>query len=156
MGHNEEVKRICAEEYLNYIRSLVIRIKTTQEEIEHQKALLGPSGIQYRESVTQSVTGDALENGVIGLQQLIAEFCGDLAEYVEQQRIAHQVLSNLSRAEYGAALIGYYVHGKSWEQVCVDMSYSWQGMMKLRRKAIAEVYDQMPEEWRRYTIPNAI
>lgn len=45
--------------------------------------------------------------------------------------------------------------GKTWEMVCVEMGYSYSGMMKLRRRAVDEVYDLMPEEWRRNPIPNA-
>lgn len=155
MEHNPEVKRICAEEYLNYIRSLTIRTQTLQSQIDQQRALLEPSGIAYSEGVSSSPATDTLEQGVIALNGLIAEYCTQLAEYVEQQRIAYKVLSDLPKPEHSQALIAYYVQGKTWEEVCVMMGYSWHGMMKLRRRAVVSVYDFMPEEYRRYTIPKA-
>ena len=155
MEHDEEVKRHCATAYLEYIRALVVRIRSLQDEIEEKRALLEPSRSLYREAVSRSLATDAFENGIIGLQELIARFCVELAEYVEQQALAHEVLHSLSRAEYTAALTGYYVQGKSWDRVCADMDYTRDGMMKLRRRAILEVYDFMPESWRRDSIPNS-
>ena len=37
------------------------------------------------------------------------------------------------------ALRGYYLAIKTWEQVAVDMNYSFQGVMLIRKKAIEEV-----------------
>lgn len=155
MEHHPDVKKHCAKAYLDYVRSLSQRIQSLQENIERQKTLMLPSGINYTESVSQSTSGDNLENGVIKLHELIAEYCTELSEYVEQQHIAHDVFNALSKPEYNSALTHYYLLGKSWEQVCVEMGYTWQGMMSLRKKAIQEVYDYMPEEWRRYSIPKA-
>ena len=156
MIHHQDVKKHCAKAYLDYVRSLHQRIKSLQENIERQKAMMLPSGIAYSESVAQSSSGDVLENGVIRLQELIQEYCTEMAEYVEQQKIAHDVFNGLSKPEYTIALTKYYALGKSWEQVCVDMGYSWGGMMKLKRAAELEVYNVMPEEWRRYSIPAAV
>lgn len=155
MGHHPEVKAICAKAYLDYVRSLSARISTLHESIENQRSLLLPKGINYKELVSQSSSVDALETGIIKLQELIKDLCTEMREYVEQQEIARDVLGLLSRSEYTIALTKYYLQGKSWEQVCVDTSYSYRGMMKLKRAALAEVYDLMPEQWRRDPIPNA-
>lgn len=154
MEHSPDVKVYCAKEYLNYIRSLERRIRLLDEEIVHQRALLELSGVDYSEGVSGSPSKSQLEAGVIKLQGMISEYCNELSEYVEQQKIAHSVLNQLT-PKYRDVLKSYYVIGKTWEQICVDMSYSWQGMMSLRRRALQEVYDYMPEEWRRYSIPNA-
>lgn len=149
------MKMHCAKAYLEHVRDLVLRIQTLQEKIERQRAVMELSAAQYREASSPNAVGDAMENGVIELQTLICEFCAELSEYVAEQRAAHAALSHLPRPEYAAALTGYYVHGKSWEQVCVDTGYSWDGMMSLRRRAIPMVYELMPEEWRRDAIPNS-
>lgn len=156
MSHHPEVIKHCSKAYLDYIRSLNLRIQTLQESIERQRSLMLPSGIAYTESVSQSLSGDDLEQGIIKLTDLITQYCTELAEYVEQEMIAHKLFESLSKPEYTVALTKYYLQGKSWEQVCVDMGYSWQGMMSLRKKALVEVYYSMPEEWRRYTIPKAV
>ena len=155
MRHHPEVKKHCARAYLEHVRGLALRVQTLQEQIERQRSVMELSAAQYREASSPNAVGDALENGVIELQALIREFCAELSEYVAEQRAAHAALSHLPRPEYAAALTGYYLHGKSWEQVCVDTGYSWDGMMSLRRRAVPMVYELMPEEWRRDAIPNS-
>lgn len=155
MDHHPEVKSICAKAYLDYVRSLTSRIDTLQESIEQQRSVLLPQGINYREAVSQTSDIDALEKGIVQLQEMISDYCTELQEFVEQQRVAKCVLDRLSRHEYAIALTKYFLQGKTWEQVCVDMDYSYRGMMKLKRAALPEVYDLMPEQWRREPIPNA-
>lgn len=154
MQHDQEVRRICATAYLEHVRSLKTRIDSLQEEIELNRDMLGTT-TRYREKVSKSGNPKSFEDAVIRLQELIADYCTEMAGYVEEQRIAHGVMRNMSRPEYSRALTAYYVRGKSWELCCVDMGYTWQGMMSLRKKAVQEVYDFMPEAWRRDPIPNA-
>lgn len=151
-----EVKELCVKEYLSYVRSLSTRIINLQEQIERKRALLEPSGIQYKESVSSSITDNELAEAIDNLKDLIKEFATELSEYIEQHRQAHITFSKLSRPEYARAMTSYYLHGKSWEEVCVDMRYSWDGMMKLRKKASLELYERMPIQWQKDSIPNAM
>ena len=154
MEHNDEVKLYCAKEYLSYIRSLQRKIKLLDEEIAHHRALLELSGVDYSEGVSGGASRSQLEAGVIKLQELLEERVNETAECVEQQMLANEVLGKL-RPDHCRALYLYYLSDKTWKEVCAEMRYSWQGMMSLRRRAMIEVYDYMPEEWRRYSIPNA-
>lgn len=153
---DSEAKYAKCEEYLKYVRSLSIQIQTKREQIEMQKDLCALSGVDFKERVSVQPTRDSIDNCIIKLEALITEFCTDMAEYVEAQHVASRCLSKLSKPEHRVALTKYYLTGKPWEQVCVDMSYTWQGMMSLRRRAIIELYDYMPEEWRSGRIPKAV
>lgn len=154
LQHDHEVRRICATDYLEHVRSLKTRIDALREEIDLNSDMLGTT-TRYREKVSKSGNPKSFEDAVIHLQELIADFLTEMAGYVEEQRIAHDVMRRLSRPEYARALTAYYLSGKTWEMCCVDMGYTWQGMMSLRKKAVQEVYDFMPETWRREPIPNA-
>ena len=154
MQHDPEVRRICATAYLEHVRSLKTRIDSLREEIDLNSDMFGTT-TRYREKVSKSGDPKSFENSVIRLHELIEDYCTELAGYVDEQYVAHGVMRRLSRPEYARALTAYYVRGKSWELCCVDMGYTYDGMMGLRRKAIQEVYDFMPETWRREPIPNA-
>ena len=73
---------------------------------------------------------------------------GELQGYVEEQHDAHVRLREIEAPELVQALTGYYLLGKSWELCCVEMGYSWNGMMALRRRALLRAYDHMPHWWR--------
>lgn len=154
--HHPEVKKICAKAYLEYIRELNTRIETLREGIERKRSLMLPSGIDYSGVPSSGSAADALGNGVVKLQDMIAEYATELAEYVEQGRIAKGVFEQLSNPRAGTALMKYCLQGKTWEQVCVEVGYSYRRMMQIKSEAMLEIYDLMPEEWRNQSIPNSI
>lgn len=154
MQHDPEVRRICATAYLEHVRSLKARIDMLEEEIAPLRDM-ATATMDYRERVSGSPNPKRFEDAMVRLEELIAEYCTEMAGFVDEQHEAHVALSRMSRPEYSRALTSHYLLGKTWEMTCVEMGYSWQGMMKLRRRAIDEAYDLMPEEWRRNAIPNA-
>lgn len=154
MLHDPEVRRICATAYLDRIRSLKTHIDSLRERIEPLREMVGTT-MDYRERVATSPNPRAFEDAVIRLQDLIADYCTEMAEYAEEQHVAYGVTRRLSRPEYRIAVEMHYIDGKPWTTVCESMGYTKDGMMTLRRKAIDEVYDLMPEQWRRDPIPNA-
>ncbi len=154
MHHDHEVRRICATAYLDHIRSLKTHIDSLQERIEPLREAIGNT-MDYRERVSASPNPKAFEDAVIRLQELIADYCTEIAEFAEEQHVAYGVTRRLSRPEYRMAIEMHYIDGKPWNAVCRAMGYTKDGMMKLRRKAVDEVYDLMPESERRVHIPNA-
>ena len=154
MQHDQEVRRICATAYLYHIRSLKTHIDSLQERIEPLREAIGNT-MDYRERVSASPNPKAFEDAVIRLQELIADYCTEIAEFAEEQHVAYGVTRRMSRPEYRMAIEMHYIDGKPWNAVCRAMGYTKDGMMKLRRKAVDEVYDLMPESERRIHIPNA-
>lgn len=85
---------------------------------------------------------------VVRLHDLIQNYCAELACYVDEQNVAHACVRLMERPEYVQAITGHYLLGRTWERVCVDMGYTWDGMMTLRKRAVTAFYDVMPTEWR--------
>lgn len=152
---SEEVRVICATRHLDYLKDLVLRVNNLKEAIERERSRLDLTGAPIKEYVSISRDHDALSDGIVQLQEMIKDYCTELAEYVEQMRIAHSVLDRLSKAEYTIALTRHYLFCEQWKDVAKAMGYTHSGLMTLRRKAIAELYGYMPEEWRR-TLPKAV
>lgn len=53
-----------------------------------------------------------------------------------------EILETISKLEDGRerlALQLYYIDMKSWEQVAVEMSYSWRQIMNIRKRAIRNI-----------------
>lgn len=154
LQHDPEVRRICATAYLEHLSTLRAEIDALEEEIAPLRDMT-MSAMDYREYVSSSPNPKAFEDAMARLQELVDRCFTEQVGYTEELDVAHGVFLGLSRREYARALKSHYLFCRSWEQVCVDMGYTWSGMMKLRRKAVDEMYDLMPEEWRRNAIPNA-
>lgn len=151
---DDEARLLKSESYLMHVRSLSMLIRSKKEQIEfEQECTL--SGVDYGEKITVQPTRDAIDNHIISLAALVDTYNTELAEYIEAKKEAAQVLKKLSKPEYTVALTSYYMNCYTWEQVCVDMNYSWGGMMKLRQKAIIELYDHIPEFWKSAVVPDA-
>lgn len=145
----ERYRADAAASYMEHVRSLGLRMRSLQEEIERERSLMLPQGLEYSpQPGNPNAYGDAIPDGLSRLQAMVEAYCAELAGYVAERQEAHEAVSRIARPERREALRGHYLAGKTWERVCVDMGYSYDGMMKLRRGALCELYDLMPHRWR--------
>ena len=99
--------------------------------------------------VKSSPTPDAIPNAIILAEEMgvtLSEIAGESRERVLQ---AARALSRMDDANEATCLQLYYVDAvRTWEMVCVNMNYSYDGMMKLRRRALLHAYEVMPHSER--------
>lgn len=146
----DRYKRAQASRWLEHVRRLGGKCRALQREVEEQRALAsGLKGLDYSAPVVRSsASADGTPEAVIRLLDVIEEYCTELAGYVDEQHAAHAALNDMSDELGAEALKRHYLCGQSWESCCVAMGYTWDGMMSLRRRAVLELYDHMPAEWR--------
>ena len=145
----ERYKASMAAQWLEHVAKVGRRLRALEDEIAAQRANAeGVQAVCYDAMPRASSDGQALPNAVIRLQELIADYLTEQAEYVEVQRDAHERLRSLDDPACSECLTRHYLLGATWEQCCVKMGYTWDGMMSLRRRALANAYDAMPTEWR--------
>ena len=132
------------------MRKLVGYEKAMREAADVQYEMAdGLRGMDYsRIQVTTSSTPDAIPNAVIAHDDAgdtLAEIADSAREHVKQAACALNTMDDKNEA---AALTLYYIACHKWEVVCVELSYSWDGMMTLRRRALLHAYDVMPHSER--------
>ena len=115
----------------------------------------GVRGIDYSAvRVSSSHSHDAILNAVAQLQEWIREYVADLTAYEDERHAAAKALMMMPDAVEARALRYRYLLGWKWERICNEMDYSWDGMMTLRRRALAHYWDVMPRS-ERDPIPRA-
>lgn len=146
----ERYRRGQAAKWLEHVYRMGIRVETMKREIDAEReAACGLKAIQYDGMPkAPTSTGDALPSAVIRIQERIAAFVEEMARYTDERGRAHDALSGMSDPLEHRALTYHYLLGYSWEECCVRMHYSYDGMMKLRARALCSAYDLMPLEWR--------
>ena len=146
----DRYKRAQATRWLEHVRRLGGKCSALQREVEEQRELAsGVKGLDYSApAVSASSSPDGIPNAVALLLETIEDYCTELAGYVAEQKAAHDALNAMSDELGAEALKRHYLCGQSWESCCVDMGYSWDGMMSLRKRAVLELYDHIPMEWR--------
>lgn len=151
---NDEVKAIVAAGYVEHIRDVVLSLTMIEEDIAVLSSHLMPSGIQLADKISTSPTADAIPDGVAKLR----EYCEDrqtrLVEYVDAHRELTEALEHVEEVAR-EAFTYHYLHLRTWEEVCVKMGYSYEGMMRIRRRGLIQLYDFIPGEYRD-VLPRAI
>lgn len=98
--------------------------------------------------ITQNYDGDGAQttkdphkfDSLVELEDKIDELIDRL--YATKTEILDVIDKLEDRREF-LALKVYYIDMKTWEEVCVEMTYSWKQMMRIRKKAISHVAEIM-------------
>jgi len=150
---DEELQRYRieqAEAWLSRVRKLVGYERAMREAADTQYEMAdGLRGMDYsRVQVSVSATPDAIPNAVIAHDEAgdsLASIADSARERITQAAMA---LNEMQDPTEAAALTLYYIACRKWEEVCVELSYSWDGMMTMRRRALLHAYDVMPHSER--------
>lgn len=146
---DEEYERMridMAHAYLERIRKMGEDCAGLRDQIDdaYYRAE-GVGGMDYSAvRVSTSPNADALVDAVASIQEQIRGYVTDLAEYEDERHAAHMALMEMDDATEAKALRLRYLCCNDWEGVCVKMHYSYDGMMKLRRRALYSFSFVMP------------
>ena len=146
----ERYRRAQAAKWLGHVERLGKRADTMRAEIEAERdAAAGLRAIRYDGMPKPpNAAADALPDAVARIQERIAEYEERLAAYERERWAAQDALAGMGDPMEYRALSYHYLLGWPWERCCVEMGYSYDGMMKLRARALCSAYDLMPCEWR--------
>ena len=145
-----------AEAWLEKVRKSVSYAQRLEESAAAQFALAdGLRGMDYtRDRISTSPTPDAIPNAVAAHMEMGGSFA-QIAEDARRRAVeAAAALADMDDPTEATCLHLYYVDAlETWEHVCVKMHYSYDGMMKLRRRAVLHAYDVMPHAEREPIAP---
>lgn len=151
-------KVYAAKRYMEYVRTSRNSVRQTQEAIEQMREdLAGLKAIVYSSIPgSPNAYGDAIPDGVIRIDEAIRVYTTELAEWLDVEDEAHESIKRIADGRHREILWSHYVSQKSWEQIAVDMGYSYDYVRKdLFESSLEALYAAMPEQWRR-DFPNAI
>lgn len=146
----ERYKRAQAARWLEHVRRLGGKCRALQAQIEEERSIAtGLQGIDYSAvSFAATPTADAIPNAVAKIQDLVRAYCEELSSCASERKEAHDALNAMDDELCAEALRRHYLASQPWEQCCVEMGYSYDGMMSLRKRALSAAYDRMPHRWR--------
>lgn len=147
----EAYKYEQAAEWLKHVRSTGEKVASTQALIESERELMdGVRAVDYSVQGGGGTTDPdaALAETIARIEGHIREYVTLLAEYEAERIEARRHLCKLESDAERRALTLHFLLGWKWERVCLDMHYSYDGIMQLRRRAIVHAYDVMPLELR--------
>lgn len=149
----DEWQQYCYEQakaWLEHIAKLKYAVTSSHNMVDMFEALADQArGLDpAHEHVTGGQYKDRLAETIIKLDEAREQWSANLTAYTQEAKDAALRISNLPDAVERAALLLHYVDGKTWERVCVQLDYSYDGIMDVRRRAVLHMYEYMPLEWR--------
>lgn len=150
MDEWDDYRRAQSHRYLDSIRKAGEQCAGVRALVDDARARAeGVGAMDYSKvMVSSSPTDDAMAMAVAEVIEAVREYATELADYERMRAEADRTL-RLMDDETEAAVLRYrYLCGWTWERVCVQMSYTYDGMMKLRRRALSSYWRVMPHEYR--------
>lgn len=127
---------MTAKQWLNRARRIDREIRTLEGVITSTRERL--------ESVTQSYSGDGAQSTkdphkfdrLIELESLVNE---KINEQIQIKTEILEAISQIRDRRQRIVLTEYYLNMKTWEQVAVEINYSWRQVMNIHGRALQEM-----------------
>ena len=144
-----EVVRHCTEAYIADMKGIYNEIERVNERIETLSEPL--KGVDYSKmlGISSSCKGERLTNLIDALESLEQSITS-----IEQEFNYFTAL--LDTLEFGAYIWQHYFYGLSWNVIALREQVTRMAIWKRKEQTLRDLYSIMPEQYRRFTIPNAI
>ena len=144
-----EVVRYCTEAYIADMKGIYSEIERVNERIETLSEPL--NGINYADmlGVMTSCKGERETERIEALESLTESIASIESEF-------NYFTSLLDTLEHGAYIWQHYFYGLSWNVIALREQVERMTIWRRMQATLQDLYSIMPEEYRRYTIPNAI
>ena len=127
---------MTAKQWLNRARRIDREIRALEEVISSTRKRL--------ESVTQSYSGDGTQSSkdphkfdrLVELESLVNE---KIDEQIQIKTEILEAISQIRDRRQRIVLTEYYLNMKTWEQVAVEINYSWRQVMNIHGRALQEM-----------------
>lgn len=153
--HDLEVMRHCVKRYLGHMKHYYDDVREIELRIKSIENRLGILGVSFdKVNVSTSSEGDKIGSGLADIQELREELKDRLTAYELLFQEAQDICQPRYVGRYAMWL--HEVESREWEYVGRIIGYSERQTRTVADGGVVEIYELMPEEYRRYSIPDAI
>lgn len=146
----DRYRRAQAEAWLRDVAALEPRVKALANGIAAQRMLAeGVRAIQYDGMPKPPTpTGDALENAVIKIADLVEDLETEMAEYRDRYAEAYAAVLKLDSGPKIDAVYCRCLRGMTWSETAREMGYSETQAREICSRALVDLYDHAPARYR--------
>lgn len=127
-------------DFLNRIRKIDVLINTKLEEISMlRNRLTNVTANTEKERVQTSMQGDKFGDTISKIIDLEREINNDIDVLVEYKTRARKLIETLDDDVLKVILYRRYFHGCTFEEIAVEIGYSWRWTCKLHGKALQKL-----------------
>ena len=136
----ESLEEMTAKEYLNQVKNLESKMKILKEEIDTLREMVVSTGaIQQGERVLSSGTQDKMAETICKINEKECEWNDLMREFALARANVIINIQKLHNPEYEQILYKRYCQSKKWEEIALEMNYTYQWVCKLHGRALLEL-----------------
>jgi len=150
---SREYKRIIVAGYLDYIAGIDEAVSRLDESIRRTEAALTLGAVRYRDMPGNPNTDpDGIPEGIAKLEELKDRWEGDASQMAAEWA---SMLDFCMESTPRRICWLHYVDGLTWGRVARKVRYEERQVRRLAWQGIDEIYNVVPEAFRRFAIPKA-
>lgn len=131
-----------AKEYLEYIRSLEIRLRMKEERIAQlQHDICSLQALDYAKDKITGGSPIDVSDKIARLDELIRDTNREWDELIEMREQAKTLISKLESVTQQEVLTKRYIQNKRWEQIAVELNITCRHTFRIHRAAL-EAFSQ--------------
>lgn len=127
---------MTAKQYMNRVRRVDKEIQALENLLLRTRDSLENTTQKYDSDGSQSTKEPHKFDKLVELELLIRQ---KTTEQVQMKLETLETVSRLKDRRQRIALTEHYLNMKTWEQVAVEMNYSWRQVMNIHGHALQEV-----------------
>ena len=134
------MEEMTAKECLMQVRNLESKMKILKEEIDTLREMVVSTGaIQQGERVLSSGTQDKMAETICKINEKECEWNDLMREFALARANVIINIQKLNNPEYEQILYKRYCQSKKWEEIALEMNYTYQWVCKLHGRALLEL-----------------
>ena len=134
------MEEITAKEYLNQVRNLETKMKILKEEIDTLREMVVSTGaVQQQERVMSSGAQDRMAETICKINEKEEEWNELMREFALTRAEVIISIQKLNNSDYEQILYKRYCQSKKWEEIALELNYSYQWVCTLHGRALLEI-----------------
>ena len=129
---------MTAKEYLRRVRHLDNTISAKLEQIETLHAQVTKTTTVLSDMPKAGGEQDKLAKTIAKIVDLKRRLRDEIEEYIELKEEAIRLIDSMSDGRHRLVLTYRYINGKTWEEIAVEMHYTYQWVHRLHGQALVE------------------
>lgn len=131
---------MTVKEFLNKIRQIDLLIDEKIEEVNMLRdRLTNVTASTEGERVQTSMQGDKFADTIAKIIDLQSKITADIDVLIDYKKVARELIEKLDDDVLKAILYKRYFRGCTFEQIAVEIDYSWRWTCKLHGKALLKL-----------------
>ena len=126
-------------DFLNKIRHIDMMIDCKVEQVMNLRSRLTSISCPMGEKVQSSLDPDKFTNPISKIIELEQEINEDIDKLVDLKRVARRMIEQLEDDVEKMVLYKRYFENKTFEQISVEMNYSWRRIHQFHGDALKKL-----------------